>query len=197
MSKFKKMLTGTLIVVMVLAMGSVGAFASSTDTVSRGYQMINGNVCDLSGNLLLPVKNGMVLGGYTLSPDFRVYYPQKTSNQAPALRSTSIYSGTKALALNVDGKQGRAVGLPFVMTESAPNVVCTYVSGDPTGVNFAIVDADHDTAVAFVPNVQPGDNTGALPVYNSAQSGDRYQVQASAAGSAGGSGNAYMTIVAQ
>lgn len=197
MTKFKKMLTGTLIVVMVLAMGSVGAFASSTDTVSRGYQMINGNVCDLSGNLLIKMHNGMTLDGYTLSSDFRVSYPQKMNDQILSARSTDFYSGTMALKLNVDGNQGRQVGPNFVMTESEPNVVCAYVSGDPSGVNFAIVDENRGTEVEYVPNVQPGDSTGELSVYNSAQPNDKYHVQASAAGSAGGSGNAYMKIVMQ
>lgn len=85
----------------------------------------------------------------------------------------------------------------FVMTESEPNVVCAYVSGDPSGVNFAIVDENRGTEVEYVPNVQPGDSTGELSVYDRAQSNDKYHVQASAAGSAGDSGNAYMKIVMQ
>lgn len=47
--------------------------SSDIDTKARGYQLIDGNVCDLKGNLLIEMENGLTKDGLSLDPNFRVY----------------------------------------------------------------------------------------------------------------------------
>lgn len=187
-----------LAVVLVLAMNSLGALASTDDTTSKGYQLIDGNVCDLSGNVLIEMRNGFTPDGYALDPNFKVSYPVKSEAIVPySATATELYNGTMSLALNTDGNQGKQVGESFKATSEEPDVVCFYRSGQPSGVNFAVVNTTRDTLVTFVPNVQPGEQTDPIPTYNSGRPSDNYRVKASAEGSAGADGLARLKVVLQ
>lgn len=159
--------------------------------------MIDGNVCDLSGNLLIKMHDGMTPDGNTLSPDFRVYYPQKLGSQANSAESANVFSGTTALQLKADGIPGKKLGVDFKVSADRPDLIFSYRSGDPAGIDFTVVDMNHNAAIVYVSDVLPMEGSEAIPLYDGDHPDETYQVLASAAGSAGASGNAYMTIVMQ
>lgn len=179
-----------LAMVMLLSIsGQCACAAESIDTTSRGYQLINGDVYDLNGNLLIKMYDGFTGDGYTLDPNFKVYYP---SNDSEAVdknvvlpMSTDLFNGTKDLPLNTDGNQGTYLCNDFTVSSSEPDVWCKYSSGVPSGVNFAVLNITRNTAVGWVPNLQAGRSDTVDGVYNSARPNDHYAVKASAQGSAG------------
>lgn len=193
----KKLTAIILAVVMVFAMSCMGVFAGATDTTARGYQLINGDVCDLSGNLLIKMHNGFTADGYTLDPNFRVQYPSASDPDESVLRASSstIFSGTIALKLNTTGEQGKQLGDNFKATSDEPDVFCKYISGNPAGVNFSVFNITRNSLILFVPNVQAGSNTGDIATHNTTRPDDTYRVTASAEGSTGGDGNAYLSVV--
>ncbi len=182
------LLAMALLVVPLTAVYAQGT--NSSDTMARGYQLINGDVYDLHGNLLIKMHDGRTPDGYTLDPNFTVYDASTdantqvlTADNTVSPDSIVIYSGTKNLNLNVDGNQGVQLGSDFTVSSSQPNVRFTYSSGVPSGVNFAVDNVTRGTTAGWVSNLQPGHSKSIL-VYNGSPS-DTYRVKASAQGSAG------------
>lgn len=150
------------------------------DTRSRGYQLIDGDVYDLNGNLLFKMYDGFTADGYTLDPDFTVHYPSNTvSVDNDEDIPDDIYSGNIYLPKNIDGYQGTDVGSSFKLTSSNPNVSLYYVSGSPSGVNFAVHNLSKGSVVDWIPGV-PKKDLESVSVYNSSRPNDVYLVRASA-----------------
>lgn len=111
-------------------------------------------------NSLIRTLESCSLDGYTLDPNFKVYYP---SNDSKAVNenvvspmSTDLFNGTKDLPLNTNGNQGVYLCSDFTVSASEPDVWCKYSSGIPSGVNFAVLNITRNTAVGWIPNLQPG-----------------------------------------
>ena len=150
------------------------------DTRSRGYQLIDGDVYDLNGNLLIKMYDGFTADGYTLDPNFTVHYPSDSvSIERDEDIPDDIYSGTKYLPKNTDGYQGTDLGDSFTLTSSKPDVSFYYVSGNPSSVNFAVLNVTKGTVVDWIPNV-PKKELESVSVYNSSRPDDKYLVKASA-----------------
>lgn len=195
MLKSKKVVSMLLAVVMVLSIGCLSASAEEpVDTTSRGYQLIDGDVYDLYGNLLIKMYDGFTADGYALDPNFTVH---DSSTSAPidcdevSPMSTEIFNGTKYLNKNIDGNQGVQLGGNFTVSSSEPDCRFTYRSGEPSGVNFGVYNITRGTIVDWVSNVLAGDSEE-VSVYNSSRPNDTYKVTASAVDSAG---NATMRVV--
>ena len=76
MLKSKKFVSILLAMMMVLSIGCLSAAAEEpADTTSRGYQLIDGDVYDLHGNLLIKLYDGLTADGYALDPNFTVHDP--------------------------------------------------------------------------------------------------------------------------
>lgn len=203
MFESKKMVSMLFAMVVVLSIGCVSVFAdvseNQIDTLSRGYQLIDGNICDLDGNLLIKLENGFTADGYTVDPNFRVHYPELQEAQftrraikrpfinedTKAILATTIFSGTKNLYLNTDGNQGVQCGSNFTVSSSEPRVDIYYSSGIPTGVNLAVHNVTRGTIVDWVSNVQKGNYSLPIYVYNSSRPSDVYKAMVSAEGMAG------------
>ncbi|ACV61444.1 hypothetical protein Dtox_0524 [Desulfofarcimen acetoxidans DSM 771] len=158
------------------------------DTTSRGYQLIDGDVYDLHGNLLIKMYDGFTADGYTLDPNFTVHDPGtyvQIDEDEISLMATEIFNGTKYLNKNIDGNQGVQLGGDFTVSSSEPNWRLTYNSGVPTGVNFGVYNVTRGTVVEWVPKVLPGKSLSDVFAYTSSRSNDVYRTMGSAEGSAG------------
>lgn len=191
----KRIVSLVLGMVMALSIGGLSASAEGlADTTSRGYQLINGDVYDLNGNLLIKMYNGFTADGYTLDPSFTVYDASDLDsvdrNEVTTLAASNIYDGTKYLYKNTNGNQGVQLGSNFTLTSSKPDVSLTYDSGEPSGVNFAVHNVTQDTLVKWISNVKT-EKTKSISVYNSSRPDDTYLVKASAVDV---SGNATMQV---
>jgi hypothetical protein len=181
--------------VMALSIGGLSASAEGlADTTSRGYQLINGDVYDLNGNLLIKMYNGFTADGYALDPSFTVHDASDLDsvdrNEVTTLAASNIYDGTKYLYKNTNGNQGVQLGSNFTLTSSKPDVSLTYDSGEPSGVNFAVHNVTKDTLIKWISNVKT-EKTKSISVYNSSRPDDTYLVKASAVDV---SGNATMQV---
>lgn len=166
----------------MLSIGCLSASAEELkDTASRGYQLIDGDVYDLDGNLLFKMYNGVTADGYALDPNFAVYAAEDLDdrNEITTLAASDIYDGTKYLYKNTDGNQGVQLGSNFTLTSSKPDVYLGYSSGEPSGVNFAVLNVTQDTVVKWISNILAGDSKS-VSVYNSSRPDDTYMVKASA-----------------
>ncbi len=194
--KGKRITSLVLTLVMVLCISvTVVSAENLTDTTARGYKLIDGDVYDLKGNLLIKMYNGFTADGYRLAPNFTVYdggdIPDSVDqNSSVTLSASDIYDGTKYLYKNIDGNQGVQLGGNFTVTDSKPNVSLTYYSGEPSGVNFAVHNATQDTVVKWVSNVKVNE-TKTISTYNSSRPDDLYLVKASAVNV---SGNATLEV---
>ncbi len=164
---------------------SIGCLSTSAeelkDTASRGYQLIDGDVYDLDGNLLIKLYNGFTADGYALDPNFTVYDAEDLDDRdgITTLAASDIYDGTKYLYKNTDGNQGVQLGSNFTLTSSKSNVYLGYDSGEPSGVNFAVLNVTRDTVVQWISNIK-AEKSKSISVYNSSRPDDTYSVKASA-----------------
>ncbi len=150
------------------------------DTRSRGYQLIDGDVYDLDGNLLIKMYGIFTIDGYTLDPNFTVHYPSNTVSLDRAEDiPDDIYSGVKYLSKDTEDHEGTDVGPSFTLTSSKPNVSLYYVSGSPSNVNFAVHNITKNVVVSLIPNV-PKKKLESVSLYNSSRPNDVYLVKASA-----------------
>lgn len=189
---FKKIVSLTLAAILVLSIGCLSASAyEMNDTRSRGYQLIDGDVYDLDGNLLIKLYDGRTADGFALDPEFAVYDAKDLERDVISTQATyDIYDGTKYLNKNTDGNQGVQVGINFTLTSSKTKVHLGYSSGEPSGVNFAVHNITQDTVAKWISNITAGDYRNPI-IYNSARPDDTYMVKASAVDV---SGNATLEI---
>lgn len=205
MKKFKKIIAlamAAMAAVSAMSMTALAAEDNSSDILSmsvqetreRGFEVIDGDIYDLNGNLIIDLTDGKTAEGFTLAPEFRVHDASEfvDASSVPMLLSASnpIYNGTKSLDLNTSGEQGKPIGSSFKATSSEPRCYFYYRSGTPTGVNFSVVNTSNDQIVDWISNLQRG-KADYFTVYNSAKPNASYQVYASAEGSAG---NATITV---
>ncbi len=162
---------------------------------SGGYQLIDGNVYDLDGNLLIKMHDGFTPDGYTLDPKFTVY---DASTQVPedqtSLPALDIFRGTKYLTLITDDNQGVQLGGDFTVSPNEPNVRFTYGSGIPSGVNFELDDVTRGTIVVWASNFLPGKSSPNIPVYNGPNGSDPSDVYRAKASAQGCAGNATVEV---
>jgi|GEM_PF-1110688 hypothetical protein len=180
--KIKKIISITLAAIMMLSIGCLSTSAEELkDTASRGYQLIDGDVYDLDGNLLIKLYNGVTADGYALDPNFTVYDAEDLDDRdgITTLAASDIYDGTKYLYKNTDGNQGVQLGSNFTLTSSKSNVYLGYDSGEPSGVNFAVLNVTRDTVVQWISNIK-AEKSKSISVYNSSRPDDTYSVKASA-----------------
>lgn len=179
--KIKKIISITLAAIMMLSIGCLSTSAEELkDTVSRGYQLIDGDVYDLDGNLLIKLYNGVTADGYALDPNFTVYDAEDLDDRGiTTLAASDIYDGTKYLYKNTDGNQGVQLGSNFTLTSSKSNVYLGYDSGEPSGVNFSVLNVTRDTVVQWISNIKV-EKSKSISVYNSSRPDDTYSVKASA-----------------
>jgi len=180
--KIKKIISITLAAIMMLSIGCLSTSAEELkDTASRGYQLIDGDVYDLDGNLLIKLYNGFTADGYALDPNFTVYDAEDLDDRdgITTLAASDIYDGTKYLYKNTDGNQGVQLGSNFTLTSSKSNVYLGYDSGEPSGVNFAVLNVTRDTVVQWISNIK-AEKSKSISVYNSSRPDDTYSVKASA-----------------
>ncbi|GGH69795.1 hypothetical protein GCM10008014_53580 [Paenibacillus silvae] len=168
------------------------------NTLDKGYQLVNGNVYDKYGNLLIVLKNGLTPDGYTLSPDFSVVYGDNTNKTSfsskLAVTGTEIFNGTKSVPKNTNGNQGVQLGSEFSFTSTEPDLYVEYTSGTVDGVNFSLNNVTTGSVVKWFSNVQVGSSNGQSykGAYNSSRPNDKFSVKASGQG---GSGN--LTLLVQ
>lgn len=205
MKKFKKIIAMCLTAAMAMSVMCVGAFAaekeiysgdvfamSTEETRARGFLIIDGDVCDLDGNVILDLTNGLTSGGCELDPEFRVAYPQKAENLSVfSARATNyIANGTFSLQLNVTGWEGTLIGNSFSPTVSKPNVYVKYASGNPTSINVGVFNTGRNTVLTWTPEILPGDYV----VMYGGITGENHQLKASAEGVQGNARiQAYLT----
>lgn len=161
---------------------------SAEETRSRGFEIINGDVYDLNGKLLIDLTDGMTNDGFSLDPNFRVhseseYMDDKNDIMLLSLNNP-IFEGTISLNLNTTGDQGKQVGVSQKATASDNICYMRYVSGIPSGVNFSVINNTRGTMVDWFSNVKAG-NYVTTTVYNSSHPNDYYSVYASAEGARG------------
>jgi hypothetical protein len=181
-TKIKKIISITLAAIMMLSIGCLSTSAEELkDTASRGYQLIDGDVYDLDGNLLIKLYNGVTADGYALDPNFTVYDAEDLDDcdGITTLAASDIYDGTKYLYKNTDGNQGVQLGSNFTLTSSKSNVYLGYDSGEPSGVNFAVLNVTRDTVIQWISNIK-AEKSKSISVYNSSRPDDTYSVKASA-----------------
>ena len=199
MKKFKKVIALGLAAMAAVSAMSVTAMAtgdnssdvlamSAQETRSRGFEVINGDIYDLNGNLLIDLTDGKMENGFTIDPDFKVHseaeYVDDNSSVMPFSINNPIFDGTIGLNLNTTGNEGKQVGSSTKATSSDNICKMKYVSGYPSGVNFCVMNITKGTAVDWYPNVK-ANNSVNCPVYNSSRPNDTYVVYASAEGTAG------------
>lgn len=181
-TKIKKIISITLAAIMMLSIGCLSTSAEELkDMASRGYQLIDGDVYDLDGNLLIKLYNGVTADGYALDPNFTVYDAEDLDDcdGITTLAASDIYDGTKYLYKNTDGNQGVQLGSNFTLTSSKSNVYLGYDSGEPSGVNFAVLNVTRDTVIQWISNIK-AEKSKSISVYNSSRPDDTYSVKASA-----------------
>ncbi|MFF2908387.1 hypothetical protein [Paenibacillus sp. NPDC057934] len=165
------------------------------NTLDKGYKLVNGNVYDKYGNLLIVMKNGFTPDGYTLSPNFSVVYGdttiEDTASSRVAATGTDIFNGTKGVPKNTNETQGVKVGSDFSITSSEPDLYLEYSSGTVDRVNFSLTNITTGQVVTWFSNVQAGKSRTFTGVYNSSRSGDTFNVKATGQG---GSGNVTLTV---
>jgi hypothetical protein len=163
-------------------------------TLARGYQMINGNVHDKYGNVVIEMKDGLTPDGYTLSSNFSIVYGEAMDDNETSIssRTTDVFSGTKAIAQNVTGTEGTKLGSDFSFTSSEPNFFAKYSSGTISGVNFGLNNVTTSESVAWFSNIGVGEINTYYGAYNSLRPNDTFEVKASGQG---GSGN--VTVLVQ
>ncbi|MFF2014610.1 hypothetical protein [Paenibacillus sp. NPDC058177] len=165
------------------------------NTLDKGYKVVNGNVYDKYGNLLIAMKNGFTPDGYTLSPNFSVVYGDNTNEEtASSLVSstgTDIFNGTKGVPKNTNETQGVKLGADFSFTGSEPDLYIEYSSGTVDRVNFSLNNITTGQVVTLFSNVQTGKSRIYSGAYNSSRSGDTFNVKANGQG---GSGNVTLTV---
>ncbi|MFC3746121.1 hypothetical protein [Paenibacillus sp. GCM10012306] len=175
------------------------------NTLSKGYQLVNGNVYDKYGNLLIPIKNGLTPDGYTLSPNFSVVYGDNTIEETVSSRvattGTDIFNGTKGVPKNTNGTKGVSkntngtqsvqLGSDFSFTSSEPDFYVEYSSGTIIGVNFSLNNITTGQVVTWFSNVQVGKARTFTGVYNPTRPDDKFNVKASGQR---GSGNVTLTV---
>lgn len=212
MKKFKKIIALGCAAVMAVSAMSISAFAASDEiyalseeeTRARGFVIINEDIYDLSGKLIIDMENGFTPDGSTLDENFKVTYPSNTTMSigtvsnfdnfaSPLSYNDPIFYGTANVYKNVDGNQGRQYGSDFKMTADEPYVGLAYYSGNVSGLNIAVHNKTRNTLVDWVSNVLPGKISSGIYVYNAARPNDYYKAVVSSEGS---SGNATFKIFA-
>lgn len=192
--KLRKIITMGLAAIMAVSAMSISAMATEIDesnpsyeiysltqeeTRARGFEIIDEDIYDLNGNLLIDMTDGFTPDGYTLDPEFKV----STSSEADVImpRSTNIANGTYTLNLNTTGEQRKDIGSTFKLTSDEPDVYVKYVSGSAASVNFGLVNIPRNSMVDWIPSVKPG-RSGYLNGYASS---DTWKLVASAQDRAG------------
>ena len=212
MKKFKKIIAMGCAAVMAVSAMSMSAFAASDEiyalseeeTRARGFVIINEDIYDLNGNLIIDMENGFTPDGSTLDENFKVTYASNTTMSvrtisnfdnftSPLSFNDPIFSGTADVNMNVDGNQGDQYGPDFKMTAAEPYVHLAYYSGNVSGLNIAVHNKTRNTLVDWVSNVLPGYISAGIYVYNAARPNDYYKAVVSGQGS---SGNATFKIFA-
>ncbi|MEK8131893.1 hypothetical protein WMW72_28690 [Paenibacillus filicis] len=171
--------------------GNATFTVKSVNTLDKGYQLVNGDVYDKHGNLLIDMENGFTPDGYTLSPDFSVVYGDYTTEGTVSLRAIDIFNGTISVPQNTDGTQSVKLGSDFSFTSSEPDFYVEYASGTVAGVNFGLNNMTTGQAVKWFSNVQADKFNTFTGAYNSSRPGDKFNVKASGQG---GSGNVSVTV---
>lgn len=164
MKKFKKVMAMSCAAIMAVSAMSVSAFAASDEiyalsrdeTMSRGFIVIDEDIYDLNGNMLIDMNDGFTPDGYTLDPEFRVAVDNSVEKKNIVPYSTNIASGTFTLNLNTTGNESIQIGRTFELTASEPDVYVQYKSGSAAAVNFGLVNITRNTMVEWVPSVKPG-----------------------------------------
>lgn len=196
---FKKVAMMGVAAIMAMSTMSISAFAanipsekiyamSQEETRARGFEIIDGDIYGLDGVLLIDMTNGLTPDGYALDENFAVQTPdmyEDISETDIMPLSTEIFNGGKNLNENKDGNQGVNLGDSFTASADETTAYLEYCSGEPTGVNFSIINKTRNTLVEFVFNVQPGKTSKGIGVYNSARPKDKYFAQASGYKSSG------------
>ena len=166
--------------------------ASREYTLSRGFQIIDGNIHDRCENLTIPLdEHGFTLDGTTISADFSIIYRTDQSSDYELedvidARNIAVFDGTMNLAQNTSGNQGRQLGSDFSLTSANPSIHFRYVSGQVPGVDFALINTTTNQTVNWFADVR----TGLIGVrhnnaFNPSRPSDTFRVLASGAGGAG------------
>lgn len=174
-------------------------YASSEEqvnTLDKGYQIIDGDIYDKYGVLLIDMENGLTPEGYTLSPDFEVVYPEDLNNEPEKiskLRITSVFNGTKYLNKNITGNEGVQVGSNFSFSSFERDFYLKYSSGPSNvGLNVSLINVTTGSCVTWFSNMQANTSNTYSGAYNPSRPNDVFKVMGSGQG---GSGN--FTIVAK
>ena len=156
---------------------------STADMKSRGYEIIDGDVYDLHGNLIIEMENGLTKEGLSLDPDFRVYYDDDSNTAiSPASPAKGIvFNGTMHIPLNADDNQSVQAGSNFKGSLNAKKAYLTYNSGTTSGINFAVHSVTNNSVVGWVSNIQPDKTSTGISI----SSGVTYKAVVSAQGNAG------------
>ena len=196
--KLSRVVLTALLTMALLAVPLTAVYAqdtSSPDTRARGYQLINGDVYDLHGNLLIKMHNGYTPDGYTLDPNFTVFDP---SIDAPSNATTvspettiTIYDGSPTLNKNVTGNEGIQLDGEFTVSSSVPNVRGIYQGGVPSAINIAIDNITRGTQAAYFPSIKPGTSNAQYKLIYNGSPTDKYIIKASAVDVAG---RAHVTV---
>lgn len=125
------------------------------ETRTRGFEIVNEDIYDLNGNLLIDMTDDFTPDGYSLDPEFKVSdISSDTLSVMP--HSTTIANGTYSLNLNTTGEQGKPIGTTFKLTSDEHNVYVEYISGSAATVNFGLINIQRNSMVDWVPSVEPG-----------------------------------------
>jgi len=167
-------------------------------TLSKGFQIIDGNIHDRYGNLAIPLdEHGFTPDGTTISAGFSIIYATDQNmnyeyEDIIEARNVPIFDGTTNLRQNVNGTEGVRLGSDFTLTSANPSVNFRYISGSIIGVNFSLINVTTNQTVRWFPDVRTG-NVGVTHnnAFNSERPSDSFRVLASGAG---GSGNVALNV---
>lgn len=172
MKTFKKVMAMGLATMAAISTMSMSAFAYDSDennasyeiysltqeeTRARGFEIINGDIYDLNGNMLIDMtEDGFTPDGYTLDPAFRVSSSSHSGVSSVSLYSTTIANATFTLYLNTSGEQSVDIGSTFTLSSEEPDVYVKYNSGTAGAVNFGLVNINRNSVVDWIPSVTAG-----------------------------------------
>ncbi len=127
-------------------------------TRARGFLISEGNICNLNGDVIINMTNGLTATGNELAPMFSVSYPKNCNTPFYGKDDMPhIIEGAFPIPLQSENSYNK-VGAEYTPIAGYPDLYIEYSSGFPQSINVGVVNKVTNQIEAWCSDIAPGEH---------------------------------------